>query len=105
LLFIGKNDNAKARSNMVFSMALRRLGYAGRQTAHGFRHIASTVLNEQGFDADHIEAQLSHVKGGVAGVYNKAKYLEQRRVMMQWYADYLDRLAGDNIVVFPKVAG
>ena len=102
LLFLGRNDNAKPPSNMFFSMALRRLGYAGRQTGHGFRHIASTALNEQGFNADHIEAQLAHVKGGVAGVYNKAMYLEQRRVMMQSYADYLDRLAGDNIVAFKK---
>jgi integrase len=52
-------------------MALRRLGYEGRQTGHGFRHIASTILNEHGFDENHIEAQLSHVKDGVAGVYNK----------------------------------
>ena len=103
LLFLGRNDNGKPPSNMFFSMALRRLGYGGRQTGHGFRHIASTALNEQGFNADHIEAQLAHVKGGVAGVYNKAMYLEQRRVMMQSYADYLDRLAGDNIVVFRKV--
>jgi integrase len=102
LLFLGRNDNAKPPSNMFFIMALRGLGYAGRQTGHGFRHIASTILNEQGFNADYIEAQLSHVKGGVAGVYNKAMYLEQRRVMMQSYADYLDRLAGDNIVVFKK---
>jgi integrase len=105
LLFTGRNDDSKPLSNMVFSMALRRLGYAGRQTGHGFRHIASTILNERGFNADHIEAQLSHVKDGVAGVYNKARYLEQRREMMQWYADHLDKLAGNNIVVFPKVAG
>ena len=74
-------------------MALRRLGYEGRQTGHGFRHIASTILNEQGFPETHIEAQLSHVREGVAGIYNKAQYLEQRRTMMQWYADHLDSLA------------
>ncbi|WP_322979102.1 tyrosine-type recombinase/integrase [Pseudomonas sp. C11] len=93
LLFPGRNDRTKPLSNMVFNMALRRMGYEGQQTGHGFRHIASTILNEQGFDENHIEAQLSHAKSGVAGVYNKAKYLEQRRVMMQWYADYLDALA------------
>lgn len=103
LLFIGRTDNSKSLSNTAFNMALKRLGYEGRQTPHGFRHIASTLLNEQGFNADHIEAQLSHVKDGVAGVYNKAMYLEQRRVMMQSYADYLDRLAGDNIVLFRRV--
>jgi integrase len=79
-------------------MALRRLGYEGRQTAHGFRHIASTILNEHGYNADHIEAQLSHVKDGVAGVYNKAQYIEQRRHMMQWYADHLDNLQRGTVV-------
>lgn len=77
---------------MVFSMALRRLGYGGRQTGHGFRHIASTVLRENGFAREHVEAQLAHVEQGVAGVYNKAIYLEQRRHMMQWYADLLGSL-------------
>ena len=76
----------------MFLMALRRLGYGSTQTGHGFRHIASTKLNEQGFDENWIEAQLSHVKGGVAGVYNKALYFPQRAVMMQWYADHLDEL-------------
>ncbi|OHZ02873.1 tyrosine-type recombinase/integrase [Salinicola sp. MIT1003] len=98
LLFPGRNDKTTPRSNTVFIMALRRLGYQGRQTGHGFRHIASTILNEQGFNADHIEAQLSHVKDGVAGVYNKAVYLEQRRHMVQWYADHLDQLEKGNVV-------
>ncbi|PXF28600.1 integrase, partial [Pokkaliibacter plantistimulans] len=98
LLFPGRGRGDKPRSDTVFLMALRRLGYEGRQTGHGFRHIASTTLNEYGFDENHIEAQLSHVKEGVAGVYNKAIYLEQRKVMMQWYADYLDKLANGNVV-------
>jgi integrase len=80
-------------------MALRRLGYEGRQTGHGFRHIASTLLNEHGFNADHIEAQLSHVKGGTAGVYNKAQYLEQRVTMMQWYVDHLGELEQGDIAL------
>ncbi|WP_155520158.1 tyrosine-type recombinase/integrase, partial [Pseudomonas syringae group genomosp. 3] len=98
LLFPGRKDRTIPRSNTVFLMALRRLGYAGRQTGHGFRHIASTILNEQGFDENHIESQLSHVKEGIAGVYNKAVYLPQRKVMMQWYADHLDQLAQGNVV-------
>ncbi|TWH77288.1 integrase [Azomonas agilis] len=98
LLFPGRNSRTQARSNMAFNMALRRLGYAGRQTAHGFRHIASTTLREHGFPKEHVEAQLSHVEEGVAGVYNKAIYLEQRRTMMQWYADHLDKLATGNVV-------
>lgn len=95
LLFPGRSDHTKPRSNTVFLMALRRMGYEGRQTGHGFRHIASTALNEKGFDENHIEAQLSHKKPGVAGVYNKAKYLKQRTAMMQWYADHLDEIAAD----------
>lgn len=102
LLFPGRNDKTAPRSNTVFIMALRRLGYQGRQTGHGFRHIASTILNEHGFNADHIEAQLSHVKDGVAGVYNKAVYLEQRRHMVQWYADHLDHLEKGNVVEFKR---
>ncbi|WP_019410429.1 tyrosine-type recombinase/integrase [Pseudomonas psychrophila] len=98
LLFPGRSDTTKPRSNTVFLMALRRLGYEGRQTGHGFRHIASTILNEHGFDENHIEAQLSHIKEGVAGVYNKAQYLAQRTIMMQWYADYQDTLAKGNVV-------
>lgn len=102
LLFPGRSDATKPRSNTAFLMALRRLGYEGRQTSHGFRHIASTLLNEHGFDENHIEAQLSHVKDGVAGVYNKAQYLEQRKTMMQWYADYLDKLATGNVMEFKR---
>ncbi len=98
LLFPGRSDTTKPRSNTVFLMALRRLGYEGRQTGHGFRHIASTILNEHGFDENHIEAQLSHVKEGVAGIYNKAQYLSQRTTMMQWYADHQDTLAVGNVV-------
>ncbi|MEQ6331804.1 tyrosine-type recombinase/integrase [Pseudomonas chengduensis] len=104
LLFPGRNDRTKPLSNMVFNMALRRMGYQGQQTGHGFRHIASTILNEHGFDENHIEAQLSHAKAGVAGVYNKAKYLEQRRTMMQWYADHLDALERGNVVQMGKRA-
>jgi len=98
LLFPGRSDHTKPRSDTVFLMALRRMGYEGRQTGHGFRHIASTLLNENGFDENHVEAQLSHKKAGVAGIYNKAQYLPQRTKMMQWYADHLDMLANGNVV-------
>ncbi len=68
-----------------------RMGYKGRVTGHGFRHTASTILNEQGFNRDHIERQLAHVETNkVRGVYNHAEWLPQRRKMMQTWADYLD---------------
>ena len=61
LLFPGRSDRTKPRSDTVFLMALRRLGYEGRQTGHGFRHIASTILNEHGWDPELIEVALAHV--------------------------------------------
>lgn len=99
LFFPGRSDHKKPISNMAFNMALRRMGYEGRQTGHGFRHIAATTLREQGFPKEHVEAQLAHAEGGVAGVYNKAIYLEQRRQMMQWYADHLDALERGNVLI------
>ena len=74
--------------------AIRRLGYErGQMTAHGFRHMASTILNEQGWSSDAIERQLAHVEGNkVRAAYNHAQYLDERRKMMQHWADYLDSL-------------
>lgn len=75
--------------------ALDTLGYGKKQTVHGFRHVASTILNEARhgderlFDGDAVEAQLAHVSGGTRGVYNKARYLPERRRIMLWWADYV----------------
>ncbi|MFX6479440.1 tyrosine-type recombinase/integrase [Acinetobacter baumannii] len=101
-LFPSRSNSHKPKSDTVFIMALRRLGYEGRQTPHGFRHIASTLLNNKGFDERHIEAALAHVKDGVAGVYNKAQYLQDRKYIMQWYADHLEQLADDKVIQFKK---
>lgn len=80
--------------------ALRAIGYAPNEmTAHGFRHMASTVLNEQGFNADVIERQLSHKARGVRAVYNAAEYLPERKRMMQHWANYLDGLAAGAEVI------
>ncbi len=82
-----------ALSENTFLFALYRLGYRGRMTAHGFRALASTVLNEQsGFAHDVIERQLAHREtDAVRAAYNRAQYLGQRRELMQWWADWLDR--------------
>ncbi|MFL9555763.1 tyrosine-type recombinase/integrase [Acinetobacter baumannii] len=101
-LFPSRSNSHKPKSDTVFIMALRRLGYEGRQTPHGFRHIASTLLNNKGFDERHIEAALAHVKDGVAGVYNKAQYLNDRKYIMQWYADHLEQLMDDQIIQFKR---
>ncbi|MDF7671129.1 tyrosine-type recombinase/integrase [Orbaceae bacterium ESL0721] len=79
-------------SNGAILHVIRRIGFANRATGHGFRHQFSTVLNENGFNRDWIEKQLNHEEGNVRGVYNHAQYLEGRREMMQWYADYIDKL-------------
>lgn len=71
--------------------ALYRLGYKGKMTGHGFRAVASTMLNEAGFHPDVIERQLAHVeRNEVRGAYNRAKYLPQRQKMMQQWADMID---------------
>jgi hypothetical protein len=91
LIFPGANDKNISMSNNTILRALYRLGYQGRMTGHGFRGLASTILNESGFDEAHVELQLAHMKRNkVAAAYNHAKYLKQRTVMMQWWADYLD---------------
>jgi integrase len=90
-------------SENTINAALRRLGYSGEdQTGHGFRSMASTLLNEQratsneqGFPPDVIELQLAHVeRNKVRAAYNKAQRLPERRKMMQEWADYLDGLRG-----------
>lgn len=71
---------------------LYRMGLRGKATVHGFRGLASTVLNESGeFEPDWIEVQLAHVARGVRAAYNSARYLAHRRTMMQSWADYLER--------------
>ncbi|MGZ8256296.1 MAG: tyrosine-type recombinase/integrase, partial [Gallionella sp.] len=80
--------------------ALRGMGYSPEEmTAHGFRHMASTMLNEQGFHADAIERQLAHAPSGVRGVYNAAQYMNERVRIMQHWADYLDGLAAGAQVI------
>ncbi len=81
-------------SENAITAALRRMGYAGEEmTWHGFRTIASTCLNEQGWNPDLIELQLAHAeRNDVRGAYNRAQRLVDRRKMMQAWADYLEAL-------------
>lgn len=91
-IFPGRNNRQAHMSNGAILGLIKRLGFANRATGHGFRHQFSSVLNEHGFNRDWIEKQLNHEEGSVRGIYNHAQYLEGRREMMQWYADYIDRL-------------
>ncbi len=80
-------------SNNTMLFALYRMGYHSRATTHGFRSVASTVLNEAGFNPDAVERQLAHDDGNkIRSAYNAAEYLPERRKMLQWYADHLDTL-------------
>ncbi|EPK4721978.1 tyrosine-type recombinase/integrase [Klebsiella oxytoca] len=92
-VFPGRLEKVKPISDMSLNVLIRRVGYGGRATGHGFRHTMSTILHEQGFNSAWIELQLAYVdKNSIRGTYNHAQYLDGRREMMQWYADYLDSL-------------
>tara|TARA_R110002167_G_scaffold344363_1_gene553688 strand:+ start:27745 stop:29010 length:1266 start_codon:yes stop_codon:yes gene_type:complete len=84
--------NPKAHTHrQTANMAIKRMGYTGELVAHGLRSIASTTLNEQGFDPDVIESALAHTdKNEVRAAYNRAEYLERRRTMMYWWSDFID---------------
>ncbi len=100
LLFPGERDHDKPMSNGTILMALKRMGYAGRMTGHGFRGVASTALNEMGYRWDVIEAQLSHVEGNrTRAAYNHAQYLDERRELMQGWADYLEAVRQSGKVI------
>ena len=101
-VFPGERDHEKPISCGAILMALRRMGYAGRLTGHGYRGVASTVLDEAGFGHAHIELPLAHQeRDEVSAAYNFAACLPQRWRMMQWWADRLDRLRqGDEVVAF-----
>ncbi|ECS8395020.1 tyrosine-type recombinase/integrase [Salmonella enterica subsp. enterica serovar Derby] len=99
-IFPGRNDPRKTMSEASINQVFKRIGYAGRVTGHGFRHTMSTILHEQGYNTAWIETQLAHVdKNSIRGTYNHAQYLDGRREMLQWYADYMDVLEhGENVV-------
>lgn len=109
LVFPSATDRKRPISENTVVYALARMGYKGRMTGHGFRSVASTLLNEQGFRHDVIERQLAHAeRNQVRAAYNRAEYLPERTAMMQQWADCLDslRAAGvaGTVVPFRQVA-
>lgn len=92
-VFPGRNDAGKPMSEASINQVIKRIGYDGKATGHGFRHTMSTILHEQGYNTAWIETQLAHVdKNSIRGTYNHAQYLDGRREMLQWYSDFLDSL-------------
>lgn len=104
LLFPSERKVTKPMSENTLLFALYRLGYKGKATPHGFRATASSILNEQNFNTDAIERQLSHTeKNKVKGAYNyNAEFMKERKKIMKWWSDYLDDLEQDKIVVVGK---
>ncbi len=103
LAFHGERSRLKPMSENTLLYALYRLGYKGRATPHGFRATASSILNEQGYNPDAIERQLSHTeRNTVRSAYNHhARYMKERREIMRWWGDYLDSL-NSNVVPLRK---
>jgi integrase len=104
-LFPSLQTKLRPISENTVNVALRRLGYSrDEMTGHGFRAMASTLLNEKGWHPDVIELQLAHAeRNKVRAAYNRAQRLSERRTMMQAWADYLDTLtaSGDVAVGSP----
>lgn len=99
LIFPGANPQRPMSKNTVL-FALYRMGYRGRMTGHGFRAVASTLLNEMGINPDVIERQLAHAaRNKIRAAYHRSEYLPERKIMMQQWADYLDKLkAGAEVI-------
>jgi integrase len=107
-MFPGARTNGRPMSENTINAALRRLGYTKDQmTGHGFRSMASTHLNEQGWNRDAIERQLAHAeRDNVRAAYNFAEHLPERRRMMQAWADYLDGLrSGAKVTAIKRAVG
>jgi integrase len=88
-IFYDKKRETAIKNERLIN-GLYKIGYKGKMTAHGFRALASTVLNEAGFNPDVIEKQLAHVDtNSVRRAYNRAQYIEDRNKMMQWWSDFI----------------
>ncbi|EPL6453472.1 integrase domain-containing protein [Providencia rettgeri] len=98
-IFPSRIKPTQPMNSQTVNAALKRAGFGGVLVSHGLRSIASTALNEQGFPPDVIEAALAHVdKNEVRRAYNRSDYLEQRRPMMQWWADFIEEADRGGII-------
>lgn len=93
-VFPSDHNPRRSANSQSANRALARMGFQGRLVSHGLRALASTTLNEAGFDPDVIEAALAHVdKNSVRAAYNRAQYLERRRKMMDWWSQHIEECA------------
>ncbi len=99
-VFTSDRNPLKPCNSQTANMALKRMGFAGRLVSHGLRSLASTTLNEQGFEADLIEAALAHIDGNqVRSAYNRTDYLERRIPMMIWWSGHIEEAAQGSLSV------
>lgn len=104
-IFPSDRDPKKPCNSQTANMALKRMGFAGRLVSHGLRSLASTTLNEQGFDRDLIEAALAHVEDNqVRSAYNRTDYLERRRPMMCWWSEYIQEASKGKLSITGTLA-
>ena len=97
-VFPADRNPRKPANSQTANMALKRMGFKGKLVSHGLRALASTTLNEQGFDPDIIEAALAHVdQNAIRAAYNRAEYLERRRAMNNWWSDRIERASMGNL--------
>lgn len=93
-VFPGDRNPGRHTNKSTANMAIKRMGYNKQLVSHGLRSIASTALNEQGFDSDLVECSLAHVdKDSVRKAYNRADYLERRREMLDWWSNLISKAA------------
>ncbi|CAI0831510.1 integrase domain-containing protein [Serratia fonticola] len=105
-VFPSSKDPLGSMNSATANAALRRMGYKGVLVSHGLRAIASTALNEEGFPPDVIEAALAHVDTNeVRRAYNRSTYLEQRRTMMCWWGEFVERAATGHVLASEGVRG
>lgn len=100
-LFPNQRDYEKSVSNGAILAALKRMGYGGKMTGHGFRSLAMGVIKERlGYRHEVVDRQLSHASGDSYGeAYDRAMFLDERKLMMQQYADYLETAASSKFIV------
>lgn len=97
-VFPSDRDPKKHANPATANMALKRMGFDKKLVAHGMRSLASTILNEEGFDADVIEAALAHIGNNeVRNAYNRANYLERRKLVMDWWSNHIEAAATGNM--------
>lgn len=97
-VFPSDRDPRKHTNAQTANTAIKRMGFDKKLVAHGMRALASTILNEEGFDPDVIEAALAHIgKNEVRNAYNRAQYIERRKPLMTWWSEHIEKAATGNM--------